>query len=488
MRLSPLDLAFVGLYVFFVLLSGYILKKYVRRLADYLVAGRTLDYHLGLLSLICSELGIITYMYLAELGYKAGFAALMVGLPPLAVFIVLGKTGFIIRPLLEMKMMTLPEFFQKRYGRGVRFYVGFLMAVGGVLNFGVFPGVEARFINILTGIPEDAVLLTMVLLMTVVLLYTLMGGMVAILLTNYVQYIFLSVAMVAITLFGIVKIGIPSMARTVEQTLGPAGLNPFAPEVLKGDFSVGFLVWQTLMWTSVLAGWQVVAIRMFSSKDAATGRRVLAGSGALFLARAVLPIFWGIMALTMLGLGEEPLLALPRLLVQITPRGLLGLLLGALLAASMSTYAGYLLSWSSIISQDLVGTAFRTLAKRELNSKQQLRLTRVTMAGLMLFLIWWSLFHKVEGYLYFYLNMTIMLFIPGTLIAVVAGLYWKRARTAGSYLAFTLGALPPLTYFFTRSIPASTLGWLGFACALAGMVIGSAAANRWKPVSEEEAR
>jgi SSS family solute:Na+ symporter len=487
-RLSALDLAFVGLYVLFVLLSGYVLKKYVRKLADYLVAGRTLDYHLGLLSLICSELGIITYMYLAELGYKAGFAALMVGLPPLMVFLILGKTGFIVRPLLEMKMMTLPEFFQKRFGRGVRFYVGILMAVGGVLNFGVFPGVEARFINTLTGIPADAVLLTMVIMMTIVLVYTLMGGMIAILLTNYVQYIFLSLAMVAITLFGLFKIGLPSMGRAVMQNIGPAGFNPFSPNAWAGDFGIGFLVWQVLMWTAVLSGWQVVAIRMFSSKDARTGRRILAGSSMLFLARAVLPIFWGIMALALLGPGQEPLLTLPRMLVQITPRGTLGLLLGSLLAASMSTYAGYLLSWSSIISQDLIGMAFRTLMKRDLNPKQQLRLTRVTMAALMLFLIWWSLFHKVAGYLYFYLNMTIMLFIPGTLIAVAAGLYWKRARTAGAYLGFTLGALPPIVYFFTRSVSASTLGWLGFAFALAGMGIGSAVQNRLRPLSGEEVR
>ena len=99
------------------------------------------------------------------------------------------------------------------------------------------------------------------------------------------------------------------------------------------------------------------------------------------------------------------------------------------------------------------------------------------MAAVMIFIIWWSLFHKIEGYLYFYLNMTGMLFIPGTLVCLTFGIYWRKTRTAGAYLAITLGALPPLAYLLLpeniKTAYASEMGWGGFLLALIGMLIGN---------------
>jgi SSS family solute:Na+ symporter len=184
----------------------------------------------------------------------------------------------------------------------------------------------------------------------------------------------------------------------------------------------------------------------------------------MFLSRAVLPIFWGIMAFAYFTDPVDGLDALPLLVKAITPNGLLGLIFAGLLAASMSTYASYLLSWSSVVSQDIIGTAIKFVAGREPSSKNQLLISRLTVAAVMIFIIWWSLFHRLEGYLYFYLQMTGMLFLPGTLASITLGLYWKRSRAAGAYLAFTLGAMPPLAYLF---LPENLKN------AFIGMVVGS---------------
>jgi SSS family solute:Na+ symporter len=482
LNLSYLDIAILFIYLVLIFYSGSIMKKYVGGISDYLVADRSMGFHLGLLSMMCTEIGIITYVYYAEMGFKAGLVALMVAFPTAIAFYVLGRTGFIIKPLVEMRIMTIPEFFSRKFNSSVRLYVGVLMAVGGILNFGVFPGVEANFINIVTGIPQEYVLLTMVILLTIVLLYTLMGGMVSVILTNYLQYALLSLGMIFITFYGVWKVGWNEILEAVKTNYGESGINPFFPTATKGQFGVGFIIWQLLFWTSILVSWQAISMRLFSSRDTRTGQKIYAWSSLLFLSRAILPVFWGIIALAYLGPSIEPLEALPRLIVNLVPNGVLGLILAALLAASMSTYSSYLLSWSSVVSQDLIGTTFRIVAGRELSSKQQLLVSRFTMAAVMIFIIWWSLFHQIEGYLYFYLNMTGMLFIPGTLVCLIFGIYWKKTRAAGAYLSVTLGALPPLAYLLLpeniKTDYASEMGWGGFLLALIGMLIGNFLQNK----------
>lgn len=489
MSLSVWDLLFIAAYLLLIFISGTLVKKYIKGIENFLVAGRSMGFHLGLLSLMCTEIGMITYVYYAELGFKAGFAALIVAFPPVIAYIVLGRTGFIIKPLLEMKISTIPEFFSRKYSKGVRFYIGIIMAIGGILNFGVFPGVEANFINIITGLPKDYLLLTMVVMLTLVLIYTVVGGMVSVIITNYIQYVLLSFGMIFITVYGIYEIGWGNIIDAVTSEYGDKGINPFNPSIIEGEFGIGFLVWQTLLWISLLVGWQAISMRLFSSKDSKVGQKIYSWSGLMFLSRGIMPIFWGIIALAVLGSDIDSLEALPLLLTDLIPSGLLGIIFAALLAASMSTYASYLLSWSSVVSQDIIGSVITFVTRKELSSKKQLLVSRITMAGVMLFIIWWSLFHEMEGYLYFYLNMTGMLFIPGVLICVGFGLYWKKARTLGAYLAITFGAILPMLYLIWPTQVkdyASEIGWGGFVVALIGMLVGSVIQNIFQPKIKRE--
>jgi SSS family solute:Na+ symporter len=485
MNLSYFDIGIVAIYIVLVFFSGILMKKYVRGIGDYLVANRTMGFNLGLISMMCTEIGMITYIYYAELGYKTGLAGLIVAFPPVIAYFILGKTGFVIKPLLEMKIMTIPEFFSRKFSKGVRFYVGILMAVGGILNFGVFPGVEAKFINIVTGISEEYVLLTMVVLLTLVLIYTLFGGMVSVILTNYLQYILLSFGMLFITIYGVYIVGWGNIIDTISTKLGEKGINPFFPSLVDSEFGIGFIIWQILEWLAILIGWQAISLRLFSSKDPKTGMKIYKWSGLMFLSRAILPIFWGIIALAYFTEPVNGLDSLPLLIKAIVPTGIIGLIFAGLLAASMSTYASYLLSWSSIVSQDIVGVVLKFITRKEIGSKKQLVISRITMASVMIFIIWWSLFHSLEGYLYFYLQMTGMLFLPGVLIGVVLGIYWKKSRTAGAYLSFTLGALPPVLYLVLseeiKTAWASEMGWGGFLLAFIGMVIGSLIQNLINP-------
>jgi len=154
------------------------------------------------------------------------------------------------------------------------------------------------------------------------------------------------------------------------------------------------------------------------------------------------------------------------------PKGLLGIVVAAMLAASMSTYASYLLSWSAIISQDIIGVAVKRITGRTLASRKQLVVSRLTMAAIIVFIIWWSFFYRSEEMLLFYLMLAANLFLPGTLIAAFFGLY-----TLGAYLAFTFGAFPTVWFFLPSHPPAGKLGALSYAAALVGMILGSVLQN-----------
>ncbi|HJS59031.1 MAG TPA: sodium:solute symporter family protein [Vicinamibacteria bacterium] len=517
------------------LAAGVAVKRYVGNLEDFLVANRGMGTYVGTASLVSTEIGIITYMYQAQFGFLAGFSAFVVGLVTILVCYCVGRTGFVITRLREMEIMTIPEFFERRYTRGVRILAGLLMAFGGSLNLGIFPIIEARFLSIVMGIDARYVGWTMVVLLLVALVYTAIGGMVSLIVTNYLQYLLLAAGTLVVTFVCLRATGWTAMTAAVTAHGNGHGFDPF------GDPDIGpaFVLWQLLLWTAFITVWQSVAMRTFSTRDTQTGRKVFTLTSVLFLGRAVIPMAWGIAALAFFWARAEPLpppsdtdqrmeierldreltrdfetelscgrlevllprlerleavagtagaeealarakgrraelgmVAMPWMLAAILPTGLVGLMMAGMLAASVSTYAGYFLGWSSVIAQDIVGPCLG----RELSGSARLRITRVMIVALTAFILLWSLVYEVPGPAYFYLQVTANLFMAPTLITVVAGLYWKRASSAGAVLAFVLGAAASLGYLLPGiGLSVATAGNASWALATLGLWLGSLA-------------
>jgi SSS family solute:Na+ symporter len=482
MHFSPIDWAILLVALSGILALGIFAKKHVVDTADYLLAGRRVGFYIGTITLFSTETAILTFMYFAEMGYVYGFAAFIAGIIPLLVFVFLGKTGFVIKAFRELGLITIPEYFQNRFSRGVRVLAGIMMVAGGALNFGVFPVLDSTFINIVTGIPQRYILGTIICLMTIVLLYTALGGMVSVVVTSYVQYLFLFLAMAIITLSCFAVVGLRGMVDTVHSRMGAAGFNPLSHPA----FGWTFIFWQTLMWLAVLTAFAPLTIRAFASESSEMARRVFTWAGVLNVARAVLPMFWGIAALVYFaGKGLVPIQALPRLLTAILPPGLLGLVVVGLLAGTMSTYAGYLIAWGSIISQDIV----LGLTKRPCTERTRLGINRAAVLLLALFVVCWGLWYKIPGAVFFYLYITGNIFLSGSFWIVIGGLYWKRANSVGAYSALILGAATSLLYFFVPHPDewAGRLGFLSFLAGFLGMGVGSLVSTSFARVKEQVA-
>ncbi|HKW89212.1 MAG TPA: sodium:solute symporter family protein [Candidatus Acidoferrales bacterium] len=463
---------------------GLLGKRFLGTVEHYLVAGRELGLYVGIATLAATEIGTITFMYNAELGYRFGFASFAAALISGVVMIFVGRTGFIISRFRQLKLMTVPEFFEVRYSSGLRLVTGSLVALGGILNMGVFLKIEGEFLTIVSGIPARYLVAVMTVILLLELVYTVVGGMVSVVITDFLQYALLSVATILVTIYSVHFAGWGNIVRKVEATMGSAGFSPISSP----KFGWTFLIWQILLWLSIVTCWQTTAMRIFSTRSPEVSKRVMTWTGFIFLGRGMLPMLWGIAALTLFGTGAldkgvplpilhghalAPIDAMPAMLAQILGPGIRGIVVAGMLAATMSVNSSYLLGWSSVISQDVVLPLRRIFGKSQLSSRGQLVVNRIANLFVSLFLMFWGLYYTPPGAVYLYLNITGTIFLAGAFIAVVGGLYWKDASTLGGYLAMILGAAGAIIPFFFLHWNENVTGFMSFGLAACGFLLGS---------------
>lgn len=484
MNFTALDWTIVVTYLAVSVGVGLIGKKYVGDVAHYLVAGRELGLYLGIATLAATEIGTITYMYNGELGYKYGLAAFAPALISGLVMIVVGRTGFVIKRFRELKLMTVPEYFELKYSRGLRIVTGFLVAIGGILNMGVFLKIEGEFLTVVSGVDAKYLVGVMTLILLLELLYTVLGGMVSVVITDFIQYALLSVATVVVSIYAVWFAGWSNIVEKVTTTMGSAGFDPLE----NPKFGFTFLVWQILLWFAVHTCWQTTAMRVFSTKDAETSKRVMTWTGFIFLGRGMLPMLWGVAALTLYGTGAlqdgvpqpiidghaaAPIDAMPAMLAHMLGPGVKGIVVAGMLAATMSVNSSYLLGWSAVISQDIVLPIRQQLGKGALSSRAQIFVNRVANLFVSLFLMFWGLYYTPPGAVYLYLNITGTIFLAGGFVCVVGGLYWKRSNTTGGYVAMLAGAFGAIVPFFVLHWNENVTGFVAFGLAALGLVVGS---------------
>jgi SSS family solute:Na+ symporter len=484
MHFSVIDWAIVIGYLVACVAVGLIGKKYIGNVAHYLVAGRELGMYAGIATLAATEIGTITFMYNGELGYKYGFAAFAAALISGLVMIVVGRTGLIIARFRALRLMTVPEYFQHKYSRGLRLLAGILVAVGGILNMGVFLKIEGEFLTIVSGIDGKYLIAVMTAVLLLELLYTVVGGMVAVVITDFIQYVLLSIATILVSIYAVYHAGWGNIVAKVTTTMGPAGFNPLQ----NPKFGFTFLIWQILLWFSIHTCWQTTAMRMFSTKDPETSKRVMTWTGFIYLGRGMLPMVWGIAALTLFGAGAmvngvpapvvnghtlAPIDAMPAMLASILGPGVKGIVVAGMLAATMSVNSSYLLGWSAVISQDIILPLREQMGKPPLNSRSQIFVNRLANLFVGLFLMFWGLYYTPPGAVYLYLNITATIYLAGTFICVIGGLYWKRANTTGGYMAMLMGAAGAIVPFFFLHWSENITGFCAFGLAAMGLVFGS---------------
>ena len=210
------DGSIVGIYLVATMVAGLMVRKYVGKVEHFLVAGREMDVYLGIASLAATEFGIVTCMYTAQNGYEKGFAGATPGILSAIAMLVVGLTGFVIKPLRDSGVMTIPELFEKKFGPRIRWAAGIVIVLGGLLNMGVFLRTGGEFLVLVSGLDVKYLEIMMTALLVGVAVYTILGGMLSVLVTDYMQFIVMSAGLIVVTILILMNVGWENMVTTVE--------------------------------------------------------------------------------------------------------------------------------------------------------------------------------------------------------------------------------------------------------------------------------
>ncbi len=449
---TAFDWVIVALYLSISLVIGLVVKKYVRNMATYLGAGRAVGTYLGIATMTGTEMGLVTVMYNAQKGFNGGFAAFHIGVAAGIVTFVVGMTGFIVCRLREMRVLTIPEFYEKRFDRKTRILGGIMLTLGGVLNMGLFLKVGSMFVVGITGLPQEGGALTAVMttLLVLVLVYTVLGGMISVIITDYIQFVVLSAGLLVATGFCLYHVSWTQVFESMVQIKGEAGFNPLAEG---SGFGVSYIVW--MFFTAGLVScaiWPTAIARALAMDSLEGVRKQYMWSSVSFMIRFLVPIFWGICAFVFISTqapdlqalffptepGQEPLnnlYAMPAFLGRILPAGIIGIITAAMIAAFMSTHDSYLLCWSSVITQDIIAP----LTGDRLSTEKRILLTRVFIVVIGLYILGWGLFYEGSDAIWDYMAVTGSIYFTGAFALLLGGLYWKRASSTGAFLALLSG-------------------------------------------------
>jgi SSS family solute:Na+ symporter len=472
-----MDGGIVGLYLVATMAAGIMVRKYVGKVEHFLLAGREMDLYLGIASLAATEFGIVTCMYTAQNGYEKGFAGATPGLLNALAMLLVGLTGFCVKPLRDAGVMTIPELFQKRFGSRVRWLSGVVIVLGGLLNMGVFLRTGGDFLVTICGFDARYLVWMMGALLITVAIYTIMGGMLSVLVTDFLQFVVMSVGLIAVTVLILKNVGWGAMTAAVEQHYGAGGFNPFK----NPDMGWQYVLFNAFLNLAAVLTWQTTIQRLLAAKDTKTGQRIYTHTSFFFVCRFLIPAIWGIAALATLApevVGKDTILAMPKYLGLAVPTGLMGILIAAMLAADMSTDSSYMLTWGSVIYNDIMGP-FR---KTQWSDKKGILVNRMIVAVIGVFLFFYGLFYQIEGDVWTYLGVTGTIYLSSMSVLLIACCYWKRANSWGAVGAIVCGAFFPVMFLILEktSLPRELYpkapyysGIASYLLAALAMIVGS---------------
>ncbi|MFC1497054.1 sodium/solute symporter [Verrucomicrobiota bacterium] len=437
-NLSPLDITILVAYFAAIVGVGLwagLKKKESTGSDSYFRAGGTLTWWVIGLALFSTNISTIHLVGFAQEGYVNGLAH--GNFEWMAPFTLIALSLFFAPFYLKSRIATLPDFLEKRYSRSCRDWLAFLSILSAVMIhivFCLYTG--AVVLKGLFGIPINV---SIILAAVVTGIYTVIGGLLAVVITGAMQSVILLVGSIIITIIAMNQVG--GWSGLV------ANVEPVKLTVLRSASDPC-----NLPWYSVFLGYPVIGLWYWCA-DQTIVQRVLGAKdenharvGPLFCGfLKILPVFIfflpGTAYYALVKMGKfAPLLdtkdCYARAIMDLLPAGLRGLMAAALLAALMSTVAGALNSIGTLFSYDLWKRW-----KPDTPDKKLVLIGKIaTFAGMVIAILCARMVERFET-IYQGANAVICYLAPPITVVFLFGVLWKKASTKGALYTLGLGSL-----------------------------------------------
>ena len=435
LRIPVLDLIIIVVYLVGITVVGILATRRQRMTAStFFLAGRSLRWGMVGAALFASNISTIHLVGLAASGYNEGLV--WGNFEWMAVFTLI-LLGLVFSPFyFKSKISTLPEFLERRYSPASRTFVAFMsLAAALFIHIGMSLYAGAAVFQQFFGID---VLVSILIISLITLLYTALGGLRAVVVTETIQSGILVLGAITVTvcaLWALPEHGIHTFAE-FKSALRPDQLN-----MIHTDNSAG------LAWYAVLLGYPVLGIWYWCT-DQTIVQRVLGAKserdaqlGPLFAGYLkILPVFFmvfpGVVGYVLFKdvIGSDSNQTLPVLINELVPTGLRGLISAGILAALMSTIAAALNSSGTLIATDIV-KRFRP----EISDSKQVQVGRISSVVIMLLAMLWSTQGGRYSSIFEAINAIAAHLAPPITTVFLWGVLWRGGTKQASIVTLSIG-------------------------------------------------
>jgi solute:Na+ symporter, SSS family len=463
-------IGFIVLYLLASIAIGLYAATRVHNTADYAVAGRNLPLAIVIATTFATWFGSETV-----LGVSATFVAGSLGdvvEDPFGASMCLILVGlFFAYKLYKRNLITIGDYYRQRFGRVIEVLCSIMIIFSYLGWVGAQVTALGLVFNLLTG-GAVSVPMGMVIGLSVVLVYTLFGGMWSVALTDFVQMIVITIGLVLIAYFAADLAG--GAGKVFEYAASEGKFQFFPAEGGGKAWLFFFAAAITMMLGSIPQ--QDVFQRVMSSRDVETAVRGPIIGGTLYFLFALIPMFIVTAGVMVMGdaatamLEDDPQKVLPTLVLERMPIILQVTFFGALLSAIMSTASATLLAPATAFTENILRNIRPGMSDQA--TLKAMRIAVLVFAALVLVyainMHGTSIYELVAG--------AYQVPLVGAFTPLVFGLYWRRATTQGALLSVLLGlgtwllflAVPDWSEAFPQQLA-------GLIAAIGGMVAGSLA-------------
>jgi SSS family solute:Na+ symporter len=452
MAIESLILIGVGFYLLVMLAIGYYASRGSTSLVDFVVAGRKMPLWLCATSIFATWFGSGTMMGAATAAYE-GDKLLMMGEPFGSALALLLLGLFFARLFRRTRRLTWPEIFAARYGKVAGTFATLADVTSGIIWLGGVLFTFGVLMESLTGLPMTMGIFGGLL---VVVTYTMIGGMWAVALTDFVQMLIFVIGLFILLYFVLDDAGGWS---AVTAQLPSGSFNLFRIETTRGNWMDIIHVWMTLGVASVAAS--TVIQRALSARTEKVAQNGFYFAALGYVVIGAVPLMLGFAATVTLPDLDNPNAVLTELAFEHMHPVFVAVFVGAILSAIMSTSDSILLADSSVVTTNLL-----PLVKRNPGDQLRLRVARFAIPVIGLISTYVAL--NAERVVEVLIDSAAVL-LAAIIVPFVLCFWWEKANRTGALAGIIFGLAGWLTALALESeFPADLAG---FAVSLAGMVV-----------------